>query len=249
MNLLPIPVNLQVRLLKAIAPPIPKPMSTVYDCGSKLEILLGNELLTSIRDKVVIDFGCGYGLQTIELVKAGAKLVIGIDINPDCLKSAAEAARKAGVADRCRFRADPPPEEADLVLSLDSFEHFEDPYTILSSIRQLLKPGAALLCSWGPPWYHPRGMHLNELPPWTHVFFAEEAVVRWRQLMRGGTATTYKEIGLNQMTIARFEKLVKSSGLKVEMLRVIPIKPLRLVHNRLTREFTTSIVQSKLIRS
>jgi hypothetical protein len=91
-------------------------------------------------------------------------------------------------------------------------------------------------------------MHLNELPPWSHVIFAEEAVVRWRRLMRGGTASTYKEIGLNKMTIARFEKLIGSSAFQIEMLRVVPIRPLRLVHNRLTREFTTSIVQSKLVR-
>jgi hypothetical protein len=105
-----------------------------------------------------------------------------------------------------------------------------------------------LLASWGPPWYHPRGMHLNELPPWTHVFCAEEAVLRWRQLMRGGTATTYSEIGLNRMTVSRFEKLAGLSGLRIELLKVVPIRPLRLIHNRLTREFTTSIVQSKLVK-
>jgi 2-polyprenyl-3-methyl-5-hydroxy-6-metoxy-1,4-benzoquinol methylase len=247
MGLLPIPVSLQVRILKTLVHPTPLPEATVYDGRSKLETLLGKDLLPSIKDKIVIDFGCGYGFQTIELAQAGARRVIGLEINPDCLTAAAENARRAGVADKCQFSefAD---EKADAVVSLDCFEHYEDPSAILACIRDLLKPGGALLVSWGPPWYHPRGMHLNELPPWTHVFFAEEAVLRWRQLMRGGTATTYSEVGLNQMTVSRFEKLVRLSGLKIESLKVVPIRPLRLIHNRWTREFTTSIVQSKLVK-
>jgi len=234
-------------MLRALADPTPLPVTTVYDGRSKLEILLGKELLPSIKGKVVIDYGCGYGFQTIELAQAGAARAIGVDINPEFLAAAAENAQKAGVADKCRF-CEFPGEQADVVVSLDCFEHYEDPRAILAGIRDLLKPGGALLASWGPPWYHPRGMHLNELPPWTHVFFAEEAVLRWRQLMRGGTATTYSEVGLNRMTVSRFEKLAGLSGLRIELLKVVPIRPLRLIHNRLTREFTTSVVQSKLVK-
>jgi 2-polyprenyl-3-methyl-5-hydroxy-6-metoxy-1,4-benzoquinol methylase len=241
-------VNLQVSILRTLVNPIPLPLATVYDGRSKIETLLGKELLSSVKDKVVIDFGCGYGFQSIELAQAGARRVIGLEISPDCLAAAPENARKAGVAERCEFR-ESTGEQADAVVSLDCFEHYEDPAAILASIRNLLKPGGALLVSWGPPWYHPRGMHLNELPPWTHVFFAEEAVLRWRQLMRGGTATTYSQIGLNQMTVSRFEKLAGLSGMRIESLKVVPIRPLRLIHNRWTREFTTSIVQSKLVRT
>jgi hypothetical protein len=82
-----------------------------------------------------------------------------------------------------------------------------------------------------------------ELYPWTHILFSEEAVLRWRQLMRGGKALHYGEIGLNQMTVARFLQLLDRSDFRVVTLRVIPIRPLRWLHTRLTREFTTSVVQ------
>jgi len=54
--------------------------------------------------------------------------------------------------------------------------------------------------------------------------------------------------GLNQMTIAKFEKLVADSPLKFAGLELIPIKKLRHLHNRITREFTTAIVRCRLVK-
>jgi predicted RNA methylase len=55
---------------------------------SKVETLVGPGLFEKTRDKTVIDFGCGYGDQTIELAKRGAKLVIGVDIREEVLDAA-----------------------------------------------------------------------------------------------------------------------------------------------------------------
>jgi 2-polyprenyl-3-methyl-5-hydroxy-6-metoxy-1,4-benzoquinol methylase len=80
----------------------------------------------------VMDYGCGYGFQTIELAKAGAARAIGVEINPEFLAAAAENAQKAGVADKCRF-CEFPDEKADVVVSLDCFEHYEDPPAITAA--------------------------------------------------------------------------------------------------------------------
>ncbi|TSC75488.1 MAG: type 11 methyltransferase [Parcubacteria group bacterium Gr01-1014_30] len=40
------------------------------------------------RDKVVLDFGCGAGLHSVQLAKMGAKKVIGIDLSEASLKAA-----------------------------------------------------------------------------------------------------------------------------------------------------------------
>jgi 2-polyprenyl-3-methyl-5-hydroxy-6-metoxy-1,4-benzoquinol methylase len=238
-------VRLQVELMRRIAPPVPLPLQTLYDEKSKLAMLLGNDFLQSLRGLVVLDFGCGYGLETIEMAKAGARLAIGLEIEEELLAAARRNAEQAGVGDRCQFvsQAQGP---VDRVISLDCFEHYADPAQVLRTLFELLRPGGSLHVSFGPPWYHPKGMHLNELPPWTHVFCGEEAVLRWRQLMRGGNALTYAEVGLNRMTVARFVRLIRASHFEIELLRVMPIQPLRWVHNRLTREFTTSVVQCAL---
>jgi hypothetical protein len=48
------------------------------------------------------------------------------------------------------------------------------------------------------------------------------------------------------MTIARFLRILGESPLHVERFELVPIRRLRRFHNRLTREFFTSIVRCRL---
>ena len=77
---------------------------------SKLRVLLGDNLLTEVQDREVIDFGCGAGTEAIELAKAGARRVTGVDIQTHQFPAALERARAEGVVDRVRFveRSDEP---------------------------------------------------------------------------------------------------------------------------------------------
>ena len=56
-----------------------------------------------IKGKVYLDYCCGIGGTAIEAAKAGATLVIGVDVSAYSLGRAEERAREAGVADRCIF--------------------------------------------------------------------------------------------------------------------------------------------------
>jgi len=240
---------LQFKMLRKIAPVSPKTLDpSNYEGKSKMRVLLGEELLRLVQDKTVIDFGCGNGLATLDLARAGAKKVIGIDILENALQEASARAEAAGLADRCEFttRTDT---KADAIVSLDAFEHFGEPDAILAIMHSLLKPGGFVMASFGPTWYHPLGGHLFSVFPWAHLIFSERALIRWRADVRPDGATRFAEVegGLNQMTIARFERLVAASSFQIEMIETVPIRPLRRVHNRLTREFTTAIVRVKLV--
>ena len=63
-------------------------------------------------------------------------------------------------------------------------------------------------------------------------------------------ATKFSEVrgGLNQMTIRQFERIVAMSDFRFESLEAVPIRKLKLMQNRLTREFTTAVVRCKLVR-
>ncbi len=233
-----------------IAPAEPRIMGeSIYQNKSKLKMTLG-DVSEFVRDRTVIDFGCGDGLESIELARSGAAKVIGIDIRQGALAAAAANARAADVAERCEF-ATTTAAKADVIISLDSFEHFADPAAVLAIMHDLLKPGGIVLTSFGPTWYHPLGGHLFSVFPWAHLVMSEEALIRWRGHIRSDGATRFREVegGLNQMTIARFECLVAASGLRLESLETVPIHKLRVVHCRWTREFTTALVRAKLART
>jgi 2-polyprenyl-3-methyl-5-hydroxy-6-metoxy-1,4-benzoquinol methylase len=170
--------DLQYRILKKIAPAEPHTMSgSAYDGKSKIRVSLGDELLTLIRDKTVIDFGCGDGIATLDLARNGAKKVIGLDIIKSALDKATSNAAAAGLSDCCEFSTNTTT-KADVIISLDAFEHFGDPASILEIMHSLLKPGGCVMASFGPAWYHPLGGHLFSIFPWSHLLFSEAALLR-----------------------------------------------------------------------
>lgn len=240
--------NLGYHILRVIAPGEPARMNgAAYAGRSKAEVLLGDEIWRQVRDKIVIDFGCGPGADAIEIAQRGARHVYGIDILDRWLELArAEATRvNCGNVTFCSA----PPERADVIVSIDTFEHFADLASVLDGMAGALKPDGCVLISFGPTWYHPLGGHLFSVFPWAHLIFGEEALCRWRSHIRNDGARRFCEVegGLNQMTIRRFERIVESSPLRVEWLQAVPIRAVRLLHNRLTREFFTAVVRCKLV--
>ncbi|HEU5133428.1 MAG TPA: class I SAM-dependent methyltransferase [Pyrinomonadaceae bacterium] len=221
---------------------------SAYQGISKIEKLLGENIWRDTRDKVVIDFGCGDGEDAVEVAARGARKVIGVDIRERALANARKAAAERGVADRCTFTTHTD-EKADVILSLDAFEHFDDPAEILRIMRRLLKDDGCVIAAFGPTWYHPLGGHLFSPFPWAHLLFTEKSLIRWRNDFKTDGATRFGEVegGLNQMTMRRFEGLISESDFKFAEFVPVPIRRIEFLANRLTREFTTAIVRCKLV--
>jgi SAM-dependent methyltransferase len=241
---------IQYRILKRISPGAPDVLTgSAYAGKSKLRVLLGDGFFEEIAGRVVIDFGCGGGDDAIEMARNGAARVMGIDIREDVLQTARQKAIAAGVDDVCLF-ASSAPESADIVVSIDAFEHFEKPEQILRMMSTLVNPGGQVFVSFGPTWYHPLGGHLFSVFPWAHLIFSEKALIRWRSDFKTDGASKFSEVagGLNQMAIARFEALVADSPLEFAGLELVPIRKMRRFHNFLTREFFTAIVRCRLVK-
>lgn len=221
---------------------------SAYEGVSKVETLLGKAIWQQTKDKVVIDFGCGDGEDAVELARRSARRLIGVDIREPALANARRLATENGVADRCIFATETTT-KADVILSLDAFEHFDDPAGILRIMRKLLKDDGCVLAAFGPTWYHPLGGHLFSVFPWAHLIFTERALIRWRSDFKTDGATRFCEAegGLNQMTIRRFQEIVDRSDFRFEKFETVPIRKVRPIANRFTREFTTAIVRCKLV--
>jgi SAM-dependent methyltransferase len=226
---------------------MPDGVPPAYQNASKLEQLLGRQIWNDVRGKLVVDFGCGEGHEVVELAQHGAARVVGLETWPRWIVSATERVASAGLADRCSISerwvsGDP---RADVVISLDSFEHYEDPAAILETMHRILAPGGVVLAAFGPPWYHPYGGHLFSVFPWAHLIFSEHALVTWRTGLPGKEPkTSLLDAGINRMTVARFERLVAASPFRVRSLEAVPIRRRR--WPAWSREFTTSIVRCRL---
>lgn len=219
-----------------------------YGGRAKVEVRFAPQIWSALAGRVVIDFGCGEGAEAIEIARRGARRVIGIDIRPNLLERARAAAERAGVSDRCVF-ATHTAERADVVLSIDGFEHYDDPEQVLRHMRRLVDPHGRVFISFGPPWFHPLGGHLFSVFPWAHLIFTERALIRWRSDFKSDGATRFCEVegGLNQMTVRRFETLLEASEFEIETFEAVPIKRVRWLWNALIREFLSSTVRCTLV--
>lgn len=245
-----------------------KPGSEEY-AGATLNYTVENALdfpiktipgfLDRFKDKAVLDYGCGPGYQAVAMVVHGAKSVVGIDINETWLERASTLAAKHQCDDRVSFfeaghflsdRSNR--EKFDVTLSCGSFEHFADPAKELAHMKTLTRPDGRILITFAEPWLSPRGSHMNNFCklPYLNIVFSEKTVMAVRSRFKDDGATRYEEIrsGLNKMTLARFETIVKESGLTVEHQNFFATRNLPIVKRiPFVREFFVSAVTCILI--
>jgi SAM-dependent methyltransferase len=215
-------------------------------------------LRTIVSGKRVVDFGCGTGMQGIALVKEYGCTVVGIDSNRRILEKAAENARAANIsAEALSFveRASPDMMNSfDVIISQNSFEHFGNPSGILDEMRDLLNPSGVILLTFGPPWLAPYGSHMQFFckVPWVNVLFPEEIVMKVRSSFRRDSAMRYEDVesGLNRMTIAKFERIVSSSKLRIAYKNYDCIKGINFLGKLpLLREFFVNHVTAVLSKA
>lgn len=189
------------------------------------------DLVERVRGKRVLDFGCGRGWQAVALRNLGAGEIWGVDIIPDSLTFARDLAARSN-AD-VHFAAEVPNAMAgtfNVVLSISAFEHFADPVSITKEMRRMTAPGGSVIITWAEPWYSHSGSHIgnftripgtNASVPWCNLFFSEKALLTLRAQFRPEHPDHLEAIpgGLNRMTIARFERIMRSSGMQIEILK------------------------------
>lgn len=138
-----------------------------------------------IRDKDVLDLGCGYGALSFYLARRGPRQITAVDLDGHVLQKAEERRTRGALpgAERIRFvrglvdGLPVPPASIDTIVAFDMLEHVMEPGRLLEACARALRPGGKLLIWWSPfrgPW----GPHMDELVriPWAHVIFGERAL-------------------------------------------------------------------------
>ncbi len=101
------------------------------------------------RDDVVLDLGCGQGLQTQLLAWDCAK-VVGVDVSPSAIEQARQRSRFSPVRSRLQFYCSPleeaglPSDHFDHVFSFCVLEHIPNLDVVLAELARIVKPGGEL---------------------------------------------------------------------------------------------------------
>jgi len=106
---------------------------------------------TSLAGRRVLDVGCGGGLLSESLARAGAQ-VTGIDLAPGMVEVARLHAAEGGLAIDYRVAsaeelAQAGPGQFDVVTCMEMLEHVPDPAAMTATLVRLLAPGGALFVS------------------------------------------------------------------------------------------------------
>jgi ubiquinone/menaquinone biosynthesis C-methylase UbiE len=218
---------------------------TEWEFQSAENALTGFRPFDTIVGKSILDVGCGFGGKSVYYALHGARHVTGIDVDRDRIAAARQFAAKKCAANT-RFEVEDAAslrfadEQFDLVIFSDSFEHVDDPGSVLKECWRVLKRGGRANIMF-PPYGSAWGAHLfaNVRIPWAQFLFSEQALVRaWKkgfesELDKGvtvysrqnieavRTATAVRDLAhLNQMSIRRYEQILRGSDFTTRFFQV-----------------------------
>jgi len=197
-----------------------------------------------LRDKDVLDFGCGEGGLSFLAADFGARSVIGVDLNEQLVHSALVRLAQGNGASSIKFVVGSdsksiglPDTSMDVILCFDVLEHIMDYREIFREWCRVLRPQGQVFISW-VPWFHPYGHHIQSLVPlpWVHALFSDKTLLdvcariydlpefrpRLWDLDGDGKKRPNKWRAMdalpevNRLTITNFERVCKQSGLTIE---------------------------------
>lgn len=116
---------------------------TEYERSSKKPM---RSMVPSDRALLVLDFGCGTGLNAALLAKSGHE-VVGVDISPVAIEKFCAQGLKGSVVNVEAGPLPLPPASFDLVYASEIIEHCVDTAGFLGNLRAVLKPAGTLLLS------------------------------------------------------------------------------------------------------
>lgn len=113
------------------------------------------------KSKTVLDVGCGTGELVNILAGLGAKSVLGVDYSASAIAIAKRLYSRKNISFKC-LNANEVEGKYDVITSLGTIEHFDNPFRVVRRFRQILRPGGSIIIV-SPNWSNPRGYMLMTL--------------------------------------------------------------------------------------
>ena len=126
---------------------------TIPSANDLIEIPQLFELIGDVKDKTILDLGCGAGGHDRKLIDLGAKSVLGIDISKNMINEA----KKETNSDKIRYQVlsmsnlEEIDEKFDLVVSSLAIHYVEDYDSLCKKVYNLLNDGGEFIFSYAHP--------------------------------------------------------------------------------------------------
>jgi len=182
----------------------------------------------NLKDRDILDAGCGLGGKTVFYAEGGCNSIIGIDMDENHIKYSKQFAKKKGVFNAQFKVADLNilPFESnkfDIVFLNDVVEHIRRPVLIsaLEECKRVIKVNGRI-CLDFPPWTSWDAAHLYDYIyiPWCQLFFSLKTLInvvkRLNPKPRFGKLSVIEHfLELNHITIAEFREIIRKLDFRV----------------------------------
>jgi SAM-dependent methyltransferase len=187
-------------------------------------------------DVDVLDFGCGWGGETLWLAPH-VRSIVGVDVERSSIQQARRALQRTAITN-CTFvttrkngQIPLPDAHVDAVFSTDTFEHVMDLDLAFSEIARVLKPGGVLITRFGPLFYSPYGYHMQWAcrVPYAHLLFGLDPILALRRERTGHVyePPDWQTTGLNCYRFLDFKRAALGAGLELTRFEPVPVLGLK----------------------
>lgn len=185
----------------------------------------------NFENKIVVDYGCGYGFDSLIMLEASAKFVYSLEVENDKLQKSEETHKARGFTN-VEYIDNTEIDKlsgkigracVDIIVCRDVMEHVPQPYAALNSMYEILKPGGCAYVGFSKIYKSPFGSHFSGLCPipWAHLIFSEKTVLSVFKKLYGipESANTYQDIlGLNKLLYYNYLKMLKKFDWHIEKI-------------------------------
>jgi 2-polyprenyl-3-methyl-5-hydroxy-6-metoxy-1,4-benzoquinol methylase len=111
-----------------------------WDMYKRYEYTMANS--EPIEGRTFLDVGCGTGRYSLEYARRGARLVVGLDISTEMVKTCSDRAKALGVSDRTKFTHGhllgfKQKEPFDVTIGIGLFDYIKDPLPVIRKMAEV----------------------------------------------------------------------------------------------------------------
>ena len=192
------------------------------------------------KNRRILDIACGSGYGTNMLFEAGAKLVVGVDYNPEAVMYASNRYNSKQINFICADAADFTwQHQFDLITCFETIEHLDDPAGFLSKLKVLLASGGDLYLSlpigetrhFDP--YHKHIFSIGDIKKLVvdagfdiefercdEIFLSKDHLKKWQHLYPGAPQLHTADLLFTSRGRRVLQDLLVQGGLRIQQLLI-----------------------------